>query len=148
MVETFSNPVIESLIHLLKDEVRSLKSIHKEVQSLKQELELIQSLLKDADAKEGRGELVNDAVKTWVKQLRKEANRIDDVVDEYRWHVAHDTTHKRGFIGFLCKIGGRIKALKARFPLSSQIRDINQSLRRIKDSGQGFGLSQSLQSVE
>ncbi|PON81282.1 hypothetical protein TorRG33x02_229140 [Trema orientale] len=90
-----------------------------------------------------RGEL-SDAVRIWVKQLREEADHIEDVIDEYRWHVAQSTTDKRGFVGFLSKIGRRIKALKSRYPISSQICNINESLKRIKDTGQGYGLSQSL----
>ena len=143
MAETFLTPVIDSLIKLLKDEVKSLKGIHREVESLKRELEIIHSLLKDANAREDREEL-SDAVKTWVKQLREEADRIEDVIDEYRWHVAQSTTDKRGLVGFLYKTSRRIKALKSRYPITSQIYDIKESLRRIKDAGQGYGLSQSL----
>ena len=103
MAETFLTPVIRSLFQLLQDEVKSLKGVHREVESLKRELEIIQSLLKDADAREDRGEL-SDAVKAWVKQLKVEADHIEDVIDEYRWHVAQSTTDKDGFVGFLCKI--------------------------------------------
>ncbi|PON67086.1 NB-ARC domain, LRR domain containing protein [Parasponia andersonii] len=142
MAETFLTPVIESLIQLLAIEVRSVAAVHKEVESLKRELEIIQSLLKDVNTRSDRGDL-GDAVNTWVKQLREEANHIEDVIDEYRWHVAQSTSDKLGFVGSLCKIGCQIKALQSRYPISSQIRNINESLRRIKDIGQGYGLSQS-----
>uniref|UniRef100_A0A803QC43 Uncharacterized protein n=1 Tax=Cannabis sativa TaxID=3483 RepID=A0A803QC43_CANSA len=144
MAETFLTPVIESLIQLLKDEVRSFKGVHKEVESLKKELEIIQSLFKDTDERE----LASNAVKIWMKQLREQADHIEDVVDEYRWHLAQGATDKSGFIGFFSKIGARIKALKSRYPLSSHIKDINQSLRRIKETGQGFALGHSLQRVQ
>ncbi|KAM6579901.1 hypothetical protein CsatA_003675 [Cannabis sativa] len=144
MAETFLTPVIESLIQLLKDEVRSFKGVHKEVESLKKELEIIQSLFKDTDERE----LASNAVKIWMKQLREQADHIEDVVDEYRWHLAQGATDKSGFIGFFSKIGARIKALKSRYPLSSHIKDINQSLRRIKETGLGFALGHSLQRVQ
>ncbi|XP_062086570.1 disease resistance protein RPM1-like [Humulus lupulus] len=141
MAEAFLNPIIQSLIHLLKDEVKSLKGIKKQVESLKRELEIIEALLKDADSRANREDLINDAVKIWMKQLREEANHTRDFIDEYRWHVAQCTTDKTGFIGFFCKIGGRIKTLKSRHLISSQLQDIIESLQ----VGQGFGLSQSLQ---
>ncbi|KAF4350742.1 hypothetical protein F8388_000772 [Cannabis sativa] len=147
MAETFLTPVIKSLIQLLKDEVSveiSFKGVHKEVESLKKELEIIQSLFKDSDERE----LTSNAVKIWMKQLKEQADHIEDVVDEYRWNLAQGTNDKSGFIGFFCKIGGRIKALMSRYPLSSHIKDINQSLRRIKDTGQGFALGHSLQRVQ
>ncbi|XP_060973022.1 disease resistance protein RPM1 [Cannabis sativa] len=144
MAESFLTPVIQSLICLLKEEVRSLKGVHNEVESLKKELEIIQSLFKDTDERE----LTSNAVKIWMKQLREQADHIEDVVDEYRWHLAQGATDKSGFIGFFCKIGGRIKALKSRYPLASHIKDINRSLRRIKDAGQGFALGHSLQRVQ
>ncbi|PON92608.1 cAMP-dependent protein kinase regulatory subunit [Trema orientale] len=75
MAETFLTPIIESLIQLLTDQVKSLKGFEREVESLKTELSILQSLLKDADAREDRGEF-SDAVKAWVKQLRQEADRI------------------------------------------------------------------------
>ncbi|PON88523.1 NB-ARC domain, LRR domain containing protein [Trema orientale] len=144
MAESFLTPVIESLVHLLTNEVRSFNGVRKKVESLQKELEIIQCLLKDADARSDRGEL-SDSVKTWVKQLREEADRIEDVIDEYRHNVAQSNTDKHGFVGFLSKVGHRIKALKSRYPIASQICEINESLRRIKDTGQAYGLSQSLE---
>ncbi|KAF4354420.1 hypothetical protein F8388_027354 [Cannabis sativa] len=119
------------------------QGVRRKVECLKRELEIIQCLLKDADAKSDRGEL-SDAVKTWVKQLREEADHTEDVIDEYRRYVAQSTGDKRGFVGFLRKVGLQIKALKSRYPIASQIRGINESLRRIKDEGRAYGLSQSL----
>ncbi|XP_062078314.1 disease resistance protein RPM1-like isoform X3 [Humulus lupulus] len=143
MAENFLTPVIESLVHLLTNEVQSYKGVRRKVECLKRELEVIQCLLKDADAKSDRGEL-SDAVTSWVKQLREEADHTEDVIDEYRRHVAQSTADKRGFVGFLSKVSHQIKAVKSRYPIASQIRIINESLRRIKDEGLAYGLSQSL----
>ena len=82
MAETFLGPVIQKLVDLLAEEVNLLKGVHKEANSLKDELEIIQPFLKDAEAKQEKGEL-GDASKVWLKQLREKAKHIDDVVDEY-----------------------------------------------------------------
>ncbi|XP_062081002.1 disease resistance protein RPM1-like [Humulus lupulus] len=144
MAESFLTPVIESLVKLLTNEVNLLKGVHKEVESLKRELEIIQSFLKDAKTRIDRGDELSEAVKTWMKQLKEEAERVEDIIDEYRHHVAQGTTHKRGFIAFFFRIGHQIKALKSRYPVASHIHSIKESLRTIKDIGQGYGLSQSL----
>ena len=54
-METFLAPVIESLIQLVTNEVRSFRVVRKQVESLKGELEIVQCLLKDADARSDRG---------------------------------------------------------------------------------------------
>ena len=86
MAETFLSPVIEKLFDLLVEEAKSLKGVHRDVKSLRNELEIIEPFLWDAEAKLGRGEL-NDASKVWRKQLWEEAEQIEDVVDEYLYHV-------------------------------------------------------------
>ncbi|GMN64569.1 hypothetical protein TIFTF001_033642 [Ficus carica] len=80
MAETFLSPVIEKLLKLLIEEAKS-----------------------DAEAKSERRE-VNDAAKVWLKQIRKQAERIDDVADEYLYHV--EQHHRQGgFVGSLRKAG-------------------------------------------
>lgn len=141
MVETFLTPIIERLFELLADEVNSLKGVHKEVKSLKDELEIIQPFLKDAEAKSEKGE-VSDATKVWLKQIREEADRIEDVIDEYLHHIMqrrHEGQQRR-FAGSLRKAGHLIKALKPRRDIASEVRDIKESLRVIKERGQSFGL--------
>ncbi|EXB53730.1 Disease resistance protein RPM1 [Morus notabilis] len=138
MAETFLSPIIEKLLQLLTEEAKSLKGVGREVESLKDELEIIQPFLRDAEAKSEKGE-VNDAAKVWLKQIRKQADRIEDVVDEYLYHVEQHR-HQRGFIGSLRKAGHYIKALKPVYDIASEIKDIKESLREIKDRGVGYGL--------
>ncbi|GAY47139.1 hypothetical protein CUMW_102360, partial [Citrus unshiu] len=86
MAEAAVNLVIETLGSLLVQEINLLGSTKQEVQSIKNELESIRSFLKDADAREAAEEEEgesNEGVKTWVKQVREEAFRIEDVIDEY-----------------------------------------------------------------
>ncbi|GMN60879.1 hypothetical protein TIFTF001_029969 [Ficus carica] len=139
MAETFLTPVIEKLIELLAEEVSSLKGVHKEAKSLKDELEIIQPFLKDAEAKSERGE-VSYAAKVWLKQIREEADRIEDVVDEYLHHLSQRRQQQGGFADSLRKAGHFIKALKPRRDIASEIRDIKDSLREIKERGQSYGL--------
>ncbi|GMN60870.1 hypothetical protein TIFTF001_029954 [Ficus carica] len=138
MAETFLSPVIEKLLELLIEEAKSLKGLKRDVESLKDELEIIQPFLRDAEAKSERGE-VNDAAKVWLKQIRKQAERIEDVVDEYLYHV--EQHHRQGgFVGSLRKAGRCVKSLKPRHDIALEIQDIQKSLREIKDRSIGYGL--------
>ncbi|KAL5547631.1 hypothetical protein UlMin_002862 [Ulmus minor] len=133
MAETFLNPVIELLLRFLAKEIKASEGLCKKVESLKLELEIIQPFLRDAEAKSERGD-VSDAVKAWMKQVREAAESIEEVIDDYLYQC--------GFSGLL----GRIKSYKSRFSIASKIDDLKDSLRRIKETGQGFGLTGSLDS--
>ncbi|GMN57726.1 hypothetical protein TIFTF001_026829 [Ficus carica] len=111
MAETFLSPVIEKLIALLAEEVTLLKRVHKET----------------------------DTAKVWLKQSREDADRIEDVVDEYTCHLEQ---HRRqsGFTGLLHKAGKSIKALKPRHDIAFEIRDIEESLSELMNRGESYGL--------
>lgn len=128
------NLVIETLGSLLVQEINLLGSTNQEVQSIKNELESIRSFLKDADAREAaeqeEGES-NEGVKTWVKQVREEAFRIEDVIDEYILKEAKLargsglTYHLRKFFCF-------INVLKLHHGIASKIEVIKSSLADIQ----------------
>ncbi|XP_024018572.1 putative disease resistance RPP13-like protein 3 [Morus notabilis] len=142
MAETFLSPIIEKLEKLTKlliGEAQSLKGVRKEVKILKDELEIIEPFLKDAEAKVEKGDRVVDASKAWLRQIREEAERIEDVVDDYVYRVEHHG-YEGGFMGALRKACNCIKGLKARYYIASEIQDIKESLHRIKDRGVGYGL--------
>uniref|UniRef100_A0A2N9G1T7 NB-ARC domain-containing protein n=1 Tax=Fagus sylvatica TaxID=28930 RepID=A0A2N9G1T7_FAGSY len=83
MAETVVSPLIDKLISILTQEAELLSGIDGEVADIKDELESIQSFLKDADARAAAEEDMSEGVKTWVKQLREVALRIDVFIDEY-----------------------------------------------------------------
>ncbi|EXB45110.1 Disease resistance protein RPM1 [Morus notabilis] len=138
MAETFLSPIIEKLTELLIEEGFSLKGVRKEVKSLKDELEIIEPFLKDAEAKVEKDKGF-DASKAWLGQIREEAERIEDLVDDYVYRIEHHC-YEGGFMGALRKACHCIKALKARYDIASEIQDIKESLQGIKDRGVGYGL--------
>ncbi|KAL5547839.1 hypothetical protein UlMin_003070 [Ulmus minor] len=136
MAKTFLSPVITKLIGLLSEEVKSLKGVRKQVKSLQKELEFIQPLLKHAEAKLESGEM-RDVMQVWVKHVREEANRIEEIIDEYLYFVEVEKHHRPSFFHKAC---GSVKDLKQRHDMASKIKDVKDSLREIKDRGQGYGL--------
>ena len=127
-------PVIDKLTDLLIEDVKSLKGIHGEVDSLKEELQIIQPLLEDVEANSEYGE-TSHAVKAWVNQIRVQADRIEDLVDNYRYHLT-ELHNQKGLIGYV----RRVTSLKPRRKLASEIETIKRSLRDIRGRGVGYGL--------
>lgn len=138
MAEAFLTPVIERLSELLTEEVRLLKGVDEEVESLKKELEIIQQFVKDTEAKLDRGGM-RELVKVWMKQTRELGNRIEDVIDDYIRHVGR-RGGERGVTVFIMKVCHCIKTLKLRMEIASEITNIKEELRKMKDRAQTFGL--------
>ncbi|PON78379.1 NB-ARC domain, LRR domain containing protein [Parasponia andersonii] len=138
MAETFLSPVINKLGDLLAEQANLLNGVQKEVSSLKDELEIIQPFVKDAEAKLSKRE-VSEAVMVWLKQLRDEADRIEDIIDEYLYHLAK-RHHERGFIDSLRKAGDCFRSLKGRHDIASEIQYIKKSLSEILERGLSYGL--------
>ena len=84
---------------------------------------------------------MSDVVKVWEKQIWEEASRIEEVLDEYYYHVEQHRKNQSGSImGFICKAGNFNKALKPCQEIASKIKSIKQSLSEIKGRAQGYGL--------
>ena len=134
------NFALETLGPLLVEEIRLWGGVRKEVQSIKSELESLRSFLKDADARAAVEELEGgdeESVRTWVKKLRDEAYRIEDVIDEYTLMVAK-LPHGSGLVGVLHRISRFIKKLKLRRGVATEIQDIKSALADIKRRGESY----------
>ncbi|CAJ2639976.1 unnamed protein product [Trifolium pratense] len=143
MAEMAVSFVLEQLIPLLTEEAKLLGGIHKEFADIKDEFECIQAFLKDADKKAKRDD-TTEGVKTWVKQVREAAFRIEDVIDDYLIQVRQEPRDP-GFVALLHKIVHSLKVIIPRHQIASKIQDIKSSLRGIKKRSQTYGFQRSLE---
>ena len=121
--------LIEKLISLLGEEATLLRDILEEVADIKDELETIQSFLKDVDTRAATEDDLSEGVKTWVKQVREVAFRIDVFMDEYLLHMAQQHPHRcLGFNGILQKSARLITMLKPQHEIANKVQKIKTSL--------------------
>ncbi|XP_075644273.1 disease resistance protein RPM1-like [Castanea sativa] len=141
MAEGVVTRLIDKLISLLSGEATLLQDIHEEVADIKDELESIQSFLKDADARAATEEDISEGVKTWVKQVREVAFRMDVFMDEYLLHVAqHHHPHPRhGFSSFLQKSARLITMLIPHHKIAVKVQKIKALLQKIKERSEKYG---------
>ncbi|XP_059438808.1 disease resistance protein RPM1-like [Corylus avellana] len=137
MTETIVTLVINELVQLITHESKLLRGVHREVVNIRDELESIQCFLQDADKRD-----LQDGFKTWVNQVREAAYHIEDVIDEYVFHMAQ-CRNQQGFIASLHKIGRSLKKLKPRHDIASKIQDIKISVREIKERSERYGFNSS-----
>ncbi|XP_058788077.1 disease resistance protein RPM1-like [Vicia villosa] len=138
MAEIAVSLVIDQLLPLLTKEVKLLRGIHKEFADIKDELECIQAFLKDADKRASTAE----GVKTWVKQVREAAFRIEDVIDEYMIQLKVEQQPR--CVPIFQKIAHLLKTIIPRHQIPSEIQDIKLSIREIKERSERYGFQRSL----
>ncbi|KAI4356085.1 hypothetical protein L6164_000133 [Bauhinia variegata] len=142
MAEIAVSYALNQLVPLLRQEAKQLSSVHKEFADIKNELESIQAFIKDADKRAAAEGDNSDGIKTWVKQLREIAFRIEDIIHEYMIYVGQHT-HHRGYIASLHNIASSIKTLKPRHEIASKIQDIKSSIQGIKERSERYGFISS-----
>ncbi|RHN67260.1 putative P-loop containing nucleoside triphosphate hydrolase, leucine-rich repeat domain, L [Medicago truncatula] len=145
MAEMVVSLVIDQLVPLLRDEAKLLRGVHKEFADLKDELESIQAFLKDADRRAAAdGDNTSEGVKTWVKQLRVAAFRIEDIIDEYMIHVGQQPRDP-GCVAILDKIAHLLKTMTPRHRIAAEIQDVKSSVRGIKERSERYGFQPSFE---
>ncbi|MCI14612.1 NBS-containing resistance-like protein, partial [Trifolium medium] len=132
--------VLDQLISPLREEANLLGGIHKEFADIKDELESIQAFLKDADKRvtTDEGDNTNEGVKTWVRQVREAAFRIEDVIDDYLIQVRQQPRDP-GCVALLRKIVHSLKVITTRHQIASEIQVIKSYVRVIKERSERYG---------
>ena len=96
---------------------------------------------KDADAKAERTD-TSDLMKEWVNQVRKVAYRIEDVIDEYSFKV-EKRGQKRGLDGVVSNTYHLFRSIILRHEISDEIGEIRETLVRLNEGRETFGLDLS-----
>ena len=128
MAETAVSLVFDRLGKLLLAEAAILEGVHDKVNRIKGNLELINSFLKDADNKaEAESSSSSNVVKTWVKQMREVAFRMEDVIDRYLLKVV-ERRQRHGVFGAVTKTKEKLKTVTHRHDIADETDKIETTI--------------------
>ncbi|KAJ9159161.1 hypothetical protein P3X46_024686 [Hevea brasiliensis] len=113
MLEGSVTFLLMKLSEILTDQNDLLFGVRGDAKYIRDELQFSLAVLRDAESMEE--EEIDPLLKVWVKNLRDVAYEMEDVLDDFKLHLAHD--HGHGF---------------SRHQIASTMRDIRTRIREIK----------------
>ena len=127
--------LIDYSLSVLATEASLLWGVRDAVDSIKDELESMRSFLVDAD-KKGVG---SEGEKTWVANVRDMAYDVEDVIDQFMYHVNSQRIGGR-FFQFLHHTIYIPQTLLVRHQLATKLQKINKKIKSIPDVNQRYGV--------
>ncbi|CAL4890787.1 unnamed protein product [Urochloa decumbens] len=110
-------PILGKLTALLVDKCKKLKGVRKQLSFLQEELSTMYAFLERLEPMDELDPLANN----WRSHVREMTYDIEDVIDDFTCQLGSEDGPKEGF---LKKTSRRLKALRARHPIASQISEL------------------------
>ena len=140
IVADVAKGILGNLISLVTDQIGLAWGFKDELTRLRDSAEMIQAVLADAE----RRQVGEERVKLWLQRLKDVAYDADDVLDELAYEllrrkveIQNQTKRKVCFFfSFSNPIAFRIK-------MANKVKTIHESLKRINDEANGFGLTRA-----
>ncbi|XP_010942923.1 putative disease resistance protein At1g50180 [Elaeis guineensis] len=134
MAKTAIGDLSKKLVGMLSSETNMPGQVRQEVQLIKTDFSGMKAIPLSADAKVE----TEPPVREWVKQVRELAYDTEDLIDEFRVHIAWSRRH--GIMGFLHNIVQKIKKCKKKHEIHTQLQQINIRIKKAEESRLSLGL--------
>ena len=123
--------LIGKLVSLVENEVALQREAYDKVEQVMDELEAMKSFLKDAEKKGAHSELE----KTWVAKVRDMANHVEDIIDEFTYHMNRQQTWNK-FNQFF----HTPKDLWRKRQIASKLENINVKIKEIPERNRRYSV--------
>ncbi|KAF8364611.1 hypothetical protein HHK36_033416 [Tetracentron sinense] len=134
MAEGAVEPVVGKILSLLEREASLLGGVRHEFGEIMRELESMRSLLRDADRRRHNNEGVNE----WVAQVRDVAYDVEDIIDEFMYHM--DSRPKRGgFRSYILETIHLPKHIRVKHQIAAKLQKINTHIIAISERSKRYG---------
>ncbi|XXG72449.1 hypothetical protein AAC387_Pa07g1543 [Persea americana] len=122
--------LLQTIGSLLAKEAFMLGSLRRDLEYIKSKLEIIQSFLKDSDSSK---ESSNSQKRTWRRQLNDVAYDIEDLIDEFIYHMDKHQ-HRGRFMGFLHNAVSLPRSIFVNHGIATRLHEIKAKLLDISES--------------
>ncbi|KAL3326655.1 hypothetical protein AABB24_037378 [Solanum stoloniferum] len=126
--------VLEKLLSLTIEEVKSLRNCKKDLEMLTKNVSLIQAFIHDAE----RRHVEDQAVEQWLKMLERVTENAENVFDEFRYESLKRQVKIRN--NPMKKVCDFFSHIDFKRKMSQKINNINKELRAINKLANDLGL--------
>ncbi|XP_038986279.1 disease resistance protein RPM1-like [Phoenix dactylifera] len=134
MATTAIGALSKKLSDVVSSEINMPGMVRQDVRVIEAELSKMKAFLWSADAKVA----TNAEVKAWVKQVNELAYDTEDLIDEFKVHIARP--RRRGVRGFFYNIIQLIKKWRELHEIHNHLQLIKEKIKRAQEGPTHFGL--------
>ncbi|XP_065619289.1 putative disease resistance protein RGA3 [Quercus suber] len=137
IVADVAKGILGNLIALVTDQIGLAWGFKGELTRLRGSVEMIQAVLADAEKRQVREE----RVRLWLQRLKDVAYDADDVLDELAYELLRRKVEIQNQMKRkVCFFFSFSNPIAFRFKMANKVKTIHESLKRINDEANGFGL--------
>ncbi|XP_004295456.1 PREDICTED: disease resistance protein RPM1-like [Fragaria vesca subsp. vesca] len=145
MALSATNLLIGKLVTIIQNEGTTIASVRDEVDNIKLELLSMKAFLEDAEAEKAQTE----GQKVWVASIRDLAYDVEDIIDEFMYHMYEKQSGGRISRG-LYKTIYAPNSLWFRRKIAKKLQKITETIKAIPERNQryGFGIARGTSTTE
>ncbi|XP_024168325.1 disease resistance protein RPM1 [Rosa chinensis] len=127
--------LIGKIVAIVENEALSISSVRDEIDEIKQELVSMKSFLQDADGKKENSE----GEETWVASVRDLAYDVEDIIDEFMYHIYEKQTGGL-FPRWLHKIIHIPRSLWYKRQIANKLQKTTKMIKAIPERNQRYAI--------
>ncbi|XP_062012479.1 disease resistance protein RPM1-like [Rosa rugosa] len=135
MASSVTDLLIGKIVAILENEGTTIASVRDEVDSIKEELRSMRAFLLDAEADTAK----NEREKLWVESIRDLAYDVEDIIDEFMYHMYEKQSGSR-LSRRLHKTICFPKSLWFRRKTAKRLQKITKKIKDIPERNQRYGV--------
>ncbi|BBH08723.1 NB-ARC domain-containing disease resistance protein [Prunus dulcis] len=128
--------LIGKIVTIFENEASSIAGVRDEIDDIKQELVSMKAFLNDAEGKN----VANEGGRTWVASVRGMAYNVEDIIDEFMYHMYERGCHDGRFARWFHQTIRIPQNVWFRRQMSKKLRKISKMIKAIPERNQRYGV--------
>ncbi|VVA40860.1 PREDICTED: disease resistance [Prunus dulcis] len=128
--------LIGKIVTIFENEASSIAGVRDEIDDIKQELVSMKAFLNDFEGKKA----LTEGGETWVASVRGMAYDVEDIIDEFMYHMYEQGCHKGRFARWLHHTIRIPQNVWFRRQMSKKLRKISRMIKAIPERNQRYGV--------